>query len=663
MKTKVQLVEAEKNMLRAITLIIALFGSAQSALAQNIPGIPNLPNIPGVNLPNVNLPNVNLPNLPGLPGLPGGGGGGASTIIGGEDDGGLNQDRVTNLIDTEDGKKSDFITAFDGWSQMYTGYDRSPIIFDPSAEENTAFGRSRQYPELSFNDKPQYERNRSLKTLNLGVDDEIKKTSMVIYQPIRKLTTDMANDKISRDDHLNLFSTLRGVATLTLSYLDKTVAAGLATVQQQLDKSNDSVLLKQIAWTTSKLANPERAQLYRDTDEKVEECVLHKGTPTDSRIVLDCDASVCPKPTNDSGIVAYCVCCAEQTSKFDKATADSEEKGWSLTERVMYGTKRPQGEKKSYVETIVEYFKQIYGDYQIASPTQNPEHSGSGQPGSVVRALEFPQLSPAQAIWIIRNGPPGKNSEEVCGKTEGGGAGGLGNPSGIDVPSEGCHDDGTGMVICPITGQKITKGICPALVHIVRFGAPLTAAEKEDLKPYWVEASLGKILTGRDIENIRRLAGINHMGRLPDDFKIEGDIRRFIQSFSDASAVAAYKRLHARMKSIALDHMALSTVATAADKADLSRLMDRVSDYLALAEYDAEANYYAANHLTGGAIAGDRGRASDYAAGAVAAGAAQSNQSMGSSMTVFGGVPRTFDQSEGVQIDGGAGGIDPANLQ
>jgi hypothetical protein len=79
--------------------------------------------------------------------------------------------------------------------------------------------------------------------------------------------------EFARDNYLNSALTVRGIAVMTMGFLDKTVGAGLTAVQQQADQNTVQQLLKQVAWSESKLANMDRARVYRDTDEKLEACL------------------------------------------------------------------------------------------------------------------------------------------------------------------------------------------------------------------------------------------------------------------------------------------------------------------------------------------------------------------------------------------------------
>ncbi len=113
----------------------------------------------------------------------------------------------------------------------------------------------------------------SLESVNLGVDDEIMKTSMAIYQPVHYMNDDFTNSETMRDAYLNRFSSTFGVAKLTLDFLDKTVGSGLTAVQMHADQNTIQNLLKQISWSQARVANPDRDHLYIDTDEKVEACM------------------------------------------------------------------------------------------------------------------------------------------------------------------------------------------------------------------------------------------------------------------------------------------------------------------------------------------------------------------------------------------------------
>ena len=169
--------------------------------------------------------------------------------------------------------------------------------------------------------------------------------------------SDFSASTTIRDRHLNLFRTIRGIADLTLNYLDKTVAAGLNITQQGADTNATHHLLKQILWSVSKMANPRRTRIYEDTDEKLLACLMTNADPSrigpdDQQISFDCPGVCGPRPVFSpvtgtganrigGGIIDYCVCCAEQSTIVNKSNPDSKVNGYSLVERLFFGRKKP----------------------------------------------------------------------------------------------------------------------------------------------------------------------------------------------------------------------------------------------------------------------------------------------------------------------------------
>jgi hypothetical protein len=101
----------------------------------------------------------------------------------------------------------------------------------------------------------------------------------------------------------------------------------------------------------------------------------------------------------------------------------------------------------------------------------------------------------------------------------------------------------------------------------------------------WVEASLGSLLTAEDIKVLQRMTPSKRA--------------RWMENFCDVSAVAAFKRLHLRMKSIALDHITMNMSVTEQHKTMILRLMDRISENLSMAEVDVNSSQRAEEMLAG----------------------------------------------------------------
>ncbi len=601
------------------------------------------------------LPNVTLPSLPSNP-ISTGGTSSAAAPLDGEIDPGTNMhgsvaDDLTRpdvCSDTDEAeekcfKPNDLLNAFEGWNHAYHGFTRSPVIFDPLRDE----ARKRMYPQLVS--------KTGLKDIiDVSADDEIVKTNMSIYQPLLKLHKAFAEDEIARDAHLNLFSTIRGVAELTLVYLDKTVAAGLATVEQQANQDAIQHLLKQISWTNSQAVSQQRNQLYVDTDEKIEACMaslMGQGrftsfTDDSCQICVGDGQGASPPEAGTPQRFRYCVCCAEVSATVNASVEGTAQSGlsgqgdvdrtnkWSLVERVFWGLKVPEDgrapiapgdnnnalnngspsqtatDRAEFVRKFVDMFRILYGDIYFEIPDEAQPGVNTSAGTTPKFRYHYPPLSVAQFIELIEIGP-----EEFKLKHDDDGVCDPDEPTSADFEA----------IYCPITMEKLKYGICPALKYLVdpeRWDSAKTLSgyngptwnyevlgagpdgeygtfddpgrgvadnvgvgdaqseadnlqNKEKLLNLWVEASLGMVLSARDVYNIRKI-GDNDPGRQI----------RWIESFCDASAVGAFRKLHSRMKSIALDHLTLNLKATFQDKEQVRRLMDRVGEYLMLAELD-----------------------------------------------------------------------------
>jgi len=538
---------------------------------------------------------------------------------------------------------------FRGWSQLYKGYDRSPILFD-----SVRTGKERVYPQMGYNndntnrefssDQKDKQRNNSLRVLNLGVDDEVNKTSMTIYQPLHMMTADIADDINERDRHLDLFKTVRGIAVLTLSYLDKTVAAGLATTQAQTDAHIQNQLLKQLNWTSAKLANPEKNFLYKDIDEKVEACLLYSSPqvyPKTKRIPMN--AQICkpclsdpnnPTPTfMGQGIYDYCVCCAERMALLPNSTVrEGTELGGSgvgvtsLVARVFLGLEGPANsgtsQKRDALDRVVSNFRRLYGDVVLAPCQAKPYEAGATpgikdtetcDPGNGTLKTEykFPIYGVADKIKLFRDG-----LNEKC--------------------SGGNSDDFTA---CPLTGTPIDQGICPAIKKIITLWPPKKEDEPE-LRRLWIQASLGRIITGDDINNMFIMMQ-KEPGELrgkwnatdgeitaADWTKVNGRFKRWLGVFCDGSAVSAFKKFHYRMMALAEDHMRMNLKATDYEKSRFRDLLGRVSADIELAERDLDSSNVTDRLLAGLDTESDRERVAQMGATSEAQRAAFWNQQM-----------------------------------
>lgn len=535
--------------------------------------------------------------------------------------------------------KQHMIDTLGKWSSLYKGYDKSPILIDRLDDSSP---HSSRYPKLAgSNYRGDDQQKNTLMTMvessNLSVQDEVTKTSMAVYQPLIKIQSDFADDKNQRDAHLNLFTTVRGIALLTLSYLDKTIAAGLATTQEQVDQHTTHYLLKQIAWAQSKMANPERAWVYKDTDEKVESCLsqlkekkLLMAIGSEKHINFDfgvCDDRCLSSVTKaaggrvvldstKAGQLDYCVCCSEVTSKVDIANEGDPADiipvpKFSLVKRAICGQKGPCGSPAALssppsgkVKDFFDQFRDLYGDVIYNSP-------GIGDLRETQAiSLTMPNFTVTDRVRFFRNG---------CGAP--------------DLQAD--------MTSCP-AAPKVDLGICPAIKAIL---CAWPAKDTKTWKELWREASLGKIFTAEDFVKMFKLIGeapgtlpylesssatslanspcdsINKtVNNSPDtgisilipkladlrNWKPGGYFGQYLDNLCDSAAIGAFKRYHYRMMAVAEDHLLLNRKATEADKKYTRDLMGRVTTDLELAERDMQGNMTAERNVEGELIQADR---------------------------------------------------------
>ena len=558
--------------------------------------------------------------------------------------------RTEQLISDDEGAKLNLMKAFDGWSQLFHGYGKSPILIDP--HENFL---KRVYPENRKDDSKRPSLEKVYKdSSNVAVDDEVYKTKMSLYQPHLRMIDQHLMDEYADKHYLYGITSKRANTNFTLAGLDKTIAAILTATQQQADLFVSTQVMKEIAWSASKAANPQRAQIYDDTDEKVEYCMGKfgkdgqggggggqgggGGIPHENRTEWECDKKVCgdePKvgqrksPTGGGGgnsqdfeqtpggLFRYCICCAETAKKLNKVVPEGEAGKWTLVEKI-FGIKVEEssggsgatsrvanplddqlakandesddkrlqagigglgggggggGDEKEKVKKVAKAFREMYGDYEIKS-----------EEGKATYKYKFPKYSMPEKIAAFRNG---------CQSCK----------DGL------CTTDH--QMSCPMTGQFLKYGICPAIEEIFKDWEEILKAEQQGeqgldrWKDIWVEASLGIPLASRDIMGFISLLYPEGKRSVPKD-KIKGEMRRVVDMWCDASAVAAFRSFHTRFRSIMLDHLALNANANPDDRARLIGLVDRIGGQLSLGEMDAKGNYMAAQMLQGVGMHYDR---------------------------------------------------------
>lgn len=595
--------------------------------------------------------------------------------------------------------ESDPTGRFNGWSELFQGYQGIPSLLDPKGDPQNP-DIQRTYPEFAYHEQSSdSEPNRpSLKSYSLGADDEVIKSNLYLYQTIRDYQTGFAGSKQGRDDYLDRFASVMGVAQTTLAFLDKTVAAALNTVQSQADNNATNMLLKQISWSQAKLADPRREGLVVDTEEKLDYCLIHTGNVDNvnqyTRAKMNCSVEKCGEPPKDEagafyrtteegmkhGLFDYCVCCSEASATVNDTllrhnTNDDRSPGTSLVDRVFWGEWPPlQGNDQDYVKDLRDLVKVVYGDLLLfgggdealsATPQDNQGilgadakqvntfligSDGATDPKRVIQSIRYPRLSVPQLVNMFRDG---------CYATP---------QCGPDVSREQCDAliaNSPGKA-CPMTGMKITYGICPALKQLIVASSvkdeelgtvgvkplPGGGTARDALNSMYVEASLGTPVTNLDIINFREFGDLGSTSSTlkrpcnPDEESADstecwtptGELRRVINSFCDSSAIGVVRRLHVRLKTLVLDHLALNQKATDREKQQMLALVDRVGSLLSLAEADVRASYMAQAALQGLSVAGSRKRELQNGAAREASNAGVSNGSTFSAGGGFGGV-------------------------
>jgi hypothetical protein len=561
-------------------------------------------------------------------------------------------------------KTSPVNNQFNGWSQLYKGYGRTPLMFYSGVD-----GKARAYPPLASpnrifsdvemsSDQVKEGMQRSLKRMNLGVDEEINKTSVSIYRPLYGaynagseaspdvytigLAGEFASDSAQNDSFVSLFKTIRAISTLTLSYLDKTVAAGLSTTQSQVDNHVTQNLLQQISWNSDKLANPNRSFLHQDVDDKVEACLTYGGIGEN---ISEAYPNIVgfPSKMKEKGSVCencpesvydYCICCSqaladanwtvqETTGATDEFDQNAKYNGASvnhtrLSDRIFFGNSLGTEDPKfSSVQLMANQFRFVYGDILLG---QCSESQGDSRNCQMKVEFQYPQYAPQDLVRLFRDGI------YIGGKID--------NSMGqLSTPSSGEDNKKFDPYVQTLAG--IDLGICPSIKQIM-CGWPATSEITTEInRHYFRQASLGRLITGADIKNMFIMLGrpegslsgsktekgtaFDEMGQPtelsftsynekscePDSktgkvsWEPEGRFRRWLETYCDASAVSAFKKFHYRLMAVVEDHLTLNQKVTEYERSKARSLMERVTKQIALAEMDADSSSRADQMLAG----------------------------------------------------------------
>ena len=476
------------------------------------------------------------------------------------------------------------------------------------------------------------------KSDKIGVDDEILKTSMAIYQPTERLDLDFLNGKRARDRYLDQAKTLRGVTTLAMGFLDKTLGAGLHDIQQQADASTANHLLKQVGWSLERLASPERAQAFKDTDEKLEACLeysLARGAPqqqinqtTRKRVEFTCSQSCGQAPSSQNqyrpksqqtdvsrqgnGTYEYCECCASTADDLNKLAEDERTpvalnnangRMWSLVERAFYGVSTnsvaSNGSMGQVMKDFVETYKLLFGDVVMK---KEAAQGGNTEP-HLMLVTQASKISIATFTALHKN---------RCYTDD--------SPSPMKTLSEKAD--------CNIQDEqkfKIKYGVCPALMSILdRFDQISQGNAGDDLSQEMAEASMGAPITADLLRSFIAKHSIAENKIAKGQERLEAATA--IESFCDASAVAGVTRQLALIKKLTSDMMVLNNQISLRDKVMVNQLLEKYFDALRLAQVDEQSKYLANSVATGLSLSKDRAIQASQAS-AEAAYAADANNS------------------------------------
>ncbi len=539
--------------------------------------------------------------------------------------------------------------AYGGDSTLNHGYKRTPILFDNC----DASGKNcrRKYPKVRqvtggmVDNVPDFRRlvqkgdyidaDPRSKVTSLSTDDEITRATMAVYQPLHQIKNGVAEDVRKRDYYLDLFKTIRGVANLTLSYLDKTVAAGLATTESQVNEETQNLLLKQISWTNSRISNPQRSQIYVDADEKMQACLntadgvtSGEGPQMGTGRFSDMNASSC---TSECGVMpsesalryGWCVCCVQNPGHATISAAvvgiDSKNPDkWSLVDRYFHGTTVLSGDDASPVLDFSKFIKEMYGDIVV---DKNGYH------------FIWPEFTVSDKIRVLREGcgsaGGGACSGGVCtgggGSSYGSKSGGQGygptggsSTTGIKSSGQPCSppaspSSGASTLVCPFTGMTASIGVRKSMLHVLRMKDAPWDGYTTDEKRTWIEASMGTLLTPA-IKKAVLLLQDGTEEPLGCDEQPDGKLSRWLLNFADVSAVSAFEKLHSRTRALLVDHDALNLRMTPNDRRMFWTLISRVDSQLDLAKADTRSDQAAVMAVTDASIGRSRKKEQDMAA-------------------------------------------------
>jgi len=488
---------------------------------------------------------------------------------------------------------------------------------------------------------------KTLPQNNLGIDDEVLKTSMAMYMPKARLDLDYLNDKHARDRYLDQAKTVRGLTILAMGFLDVTLGTGMTDIQYQADGNTQAEIMKQVNWSLERLASPDRAQVFRDTDEKLEACLESAlvndiaseeiSETTRKRVDFNCPKEACgdaPESENNNkfreedtsdyskhgnGSYQYCVCCASAESELNKlgegsrtliAKDGADERTWSLIERAVYGV-MSDSEKKNHKEQVDKFvfsFIQLFGDVVLKT------EEGNGNEPHLRHQYQMPQINLDRFIALHKN---------KCNHSS--------------VPQANLDQEGQGCGIEEEERFGIQYGVCPSLKVILQEISELhrdgTRIKEQDVR--LAEASLGIPITSGLLRALIYMLD-------SDGVKIgEGEERgrafNAILAFCDNSAISAAQRQVLFYRRALNDILAINQHLSQRDKQLAINLIDRYLEQLKMLEMQeaAKARVNAVN--TGIHLVYGRGLAGEIGSSTTAAVAQSNRSSIASNIAGFGG--------------------------
>ena len=441
---------------------------------------------------------------------------------------------------------------------------------------------------------------------------------MAVYQPLPRIENDFLEDKTLRDHYLDGAKTLRGVTIMAMGFLDKTLGSGLHMIQTEADNFVQNHLLKQISWTTTRLANPNREVVFRDTDEKLEACLeialVDKVAKSDvkgktrERVHFQCKETCGKAPehkhdyrTDDgkesgNGSYSYCVCCAETDDDVNKLGEDGERKPialpqetnriWTLWERLVWGVmhQSKKGEHKDKVDKLVDELAMLYGDYTVKKHGGSGGGGGGGGEPYFTYTYQMPKVSPRRFVALYKNrcyhssnGTPDRDLDRYANC-------GMGDTDAF----------------------KVNYGACPGLMNILYKWEEIIKGQKPgDLNKWWAEASMGSMLTGRRVRGFLTLGG--EAASKVEKGKEPPVLLSAVEAWCEASAVSGAARQHARFKAMVNDFLSINAgVLDDTQKMRARMLMDHYTEAFTLMEHDANAKWATKEVLMNNSIHYDR---------------------------------------------------------